>query len=264
MIQRLYQQVQGIVSAAGTVVLTMPPVPQALMWTGSVSLSTSAENALAITGGLWTAARNGQPLVTYGGTGVVADVQLVSQEVLTITGSGLKPGIIITAVWMGTSEDASGAELKSPKVYGAINPYSQVYTDVAAGPGSALQTVPVPAPSALQSAQATGSGSGTTTILTAGASPLSLWSVTLGASVANTSTTAAAFNCSFIVQTSTGAQLLAVEPMVVQASSASMADSMNLWGLYLPAGVSLQLVIGAYAGTGGLRGHATVVYGPNA
>lgn len=261
--QRLAQQVSGTVTAGGRVTLTFPPVPQGLTWTGAITLYTPVDTALVITQGVWTATRNGQPLATYGGTGILAGVQLVAQEVLTITGSYLPAGSIITAVWTGWSEDAWEAQPTEPTLHGALNPYSQIFTDGAAGPGSAVQTVPVPAPSALQTANAVGIGSGNTTILTAGTLPLSLWSVTLGASIANTSATAAALSCSFVVQASTGAQLLAVEPMVVQSSASSMADSMNLWGMYLPAGQSLILAIGSTTATG-LRGHATVVYGPAA
>lgn len=262
--QRLQQHASGTVGAGGIVTLAFPSVPVGLVWTGSVTLYTPVDSALVITEGIWTATRNGQPLANYGGTGILADVQIVGSEQLTITGSYLPPGAMITAVLTGESCDFGEADIVSPKLYGALNPYSQIYTDKAAGPGSALQTVPVPAPSALQSAAAQGLGSGTTTILAAGPSPLSLWSVTLSAGVANTATAAGAFSCSFTVQTSAGTVLLSVEPMVVQASASSTADSANLWGLYLPAGQSLQLVVGAYGGTGGVRAHATVVYGPNA
>ena len=263
-VQRLFQQVVGTADGTGTVSLQFPPVPQGLCWTGAIVLFTPVESALVITSGVWTATRNGQPLATYGGTGILADCQLISQEKLKIVGTFLTPGTVITATWTGTSEDAHAAEIVAPKIYGALNPFSQIYTDAAAGPGSALQTVPVPAPSALQSVSVAGAGPGTATLLASSGVDRSMWSIALSASIANTSTTAAAFSCSFTVQRSDGTVLLSVEPMNVQASNSNLAESVSLWGMYLPAGQSLQMVIGAYGGTGGLRGRASVVYGPNA
>lgn len=260
---RLYQTATGIVDGDGTVDLEFPPVPAGLAWTGSITLFTPVETALVITQGVWTATRNGQPLATYGGTGILAGIQLVSLERLTITGTFLPASTEITATWTGRSDALHEAPLVAPHLYGALNPFSQIYTDQAAGPGSALQTIPVPAPSALQASSAVGLGTGTTNLIPVQAEDISLWAATLSGSLSQSASTVGDYTCSFVVQTSGGTEILRVDPLIIQADSGGLTASIHTDGLYLPAGETVDLVIGATTASA-LRGSASVVYGPRA
>lgn len=114
--QRLHQVVTAQATSFGDVELSFPPVPQSLAWTGTIS-------AVALTGDVstatWTAYINSNPAGSWYGILPWGPIQAISQEVITVKGSGLSDGAEVQMVWLGRSDPVSQAQPVSPGSMGS-------------------------------------------------------------------------------------------------------------------------------------------------
>ena len=262
MIQPLWQQVTSSADATGRVTLSFPPVPQGLVWWGSIRLYSplpAGSHAGTLQPGIWNLTRSGNPVLSFAGDAGVSDIMAVSQEVLTISGQNLKTGTPVYAVWNGWSGDPTEAPLLYPKTFGQQINAVQVYTDPVAGAGSALSVAPTPTPANLQFVKVFASAAGTVTMIPASVSGYSLWTVSLNVSASNSGT--AAIDAPLLVSVLNGSSnLLTLEPIAVQASAVSVSQSIECYGLHLPPSTALTLSVGSYSGTA-LRVNATAIFG---
>lgn len=274
--QRFYMPVTGTVGAAGSVVLRFASVPQGSVWTGSVSVYAPPQ----LTGGLptksppfnlsngplngamWFLKRNESPVVQMGGAATAHDVQLVAQEVLTVTGYGLIPGDIITAVWAGYSEDADAAPIVYPMVSGSSEPYTYVYNRA---PGSALDVVSIPDPSrtVAVAADILSVGSGTAVLIPASSRSIQLLSASINVCSGYNGTTAETIPFLGALQLNDDVSqvpLMRLEAILIQTSSQAVAESQELHALPVAANQRVELTSSAFAGSGSVRVNASVVY----
>lgn len=276
--QRFYLPVTGTVNAAGSVVLRFPSVPQGSIWTGSLSLYAPPQ----LTGGLpapappfnlsngplagsmWFVKRNESPVVQMGGAATVHDVQLVAQEVLSVTGYGLTSGDTITAVWAGYSEDADAAAIVYPMISGSSEPYTYVYNG--AGPNSPLDVVTVPDPSrtVAVAADILSVGSGTTTLIPASSQGrIQLHSAYLSVATGYSGTTVESIGFLGALQLNdsvTQVPLMRLETILIQTSSQAVAASLDLHALPVLSTQAVELISSAFAGSGSVRVNGSVVY----
>lgn len=105
---RLLQQKQATVNAQGVASFTFDPPPLGSISTGTLSVFNSDN------GTLWQLLLSGQQIYTIIGNNPCANVQAWPNETLTLTASGLKPGTIYTASWIGITDDASNVDIVFP------------------------------------------------------------------------------------------------------------------------------------------------------
>lgn len=280
--QPLYQQVQAGFQAGtklarplSACTITFPPVPQGLVWSGSIALSVPSTQDLA--GVQWTMLRNGQPLLTWTDFGTPTDIQAVGQEVISIVGNymGDDPANIdqftVTATWTGQSDDAGTAPILFPHAEGVSRGLIQVTTP-SGGPftvqgafnGSPLPVTSVawPDPSTVQTARLFVSTAGTTTTVLPALTDVTyqLWALQLQVSVANSGTTAGTFGTIATYQLTDGVtNLWAMEPICVQASALADSGTVPMFGYQLPTGVGLNLLQSTFSGSS-FRTNGLVVY----
>ena len=254
MTSRLYQLAQGTISSTFTTTLTFPPVPQGLVWTGSVFVVTAVDalNSALVTA-RWVLEKSGQVVSAWGGSGILYDVQAYGQDRMSISGIVLNPGISVgtqlLAYWVGRSDDQGTEPVVSPRVYGSPSETAiHGVVDIEAASPTAL---PVQDnglyPTAL-AASVLGAGAGSTTALVA-ATPgttLRLWEV--GVSAYCGGAASGQFQCH--VQDTTGAVDYCTA-MAFNAAGGEGTSSLHMpWhGLTLPAGAGIRLVCSASAAT---------------
>ncbi|HVH77988.1 MAG TPA: hypothetical protein VM782_01240 [Stellaceae bacterium] len=109
----LYQNAQGIVNAAGTVILPFSSPGQGYAWTGTVNVPNAIGNEK------WQVqvgnAGSGLPWGTFLGNSPFGPVQALDSAVISITGTGLTPGTIYTAVLIGSIDPKSSAPTAMPQ-----------------------------------------------------------------------------------------------------------------------------------------------------
>lgn len=109
----LYQNAQGIVNAAGTVILPFPSPGTGYAWTGTVNVPNAIGNEK------WQVqvgnAGSGLPWGTFLGNSPFGPVQALDSAVISITGTGLTPGTIYTAVLIGSIDPKSSAPTAMPQ-----------------------------------------------------------------------------------------------------------------------------------------------------
>ncbi len=263
-VSRLYQQTSGTTTSMGVVVLTFPPVPTGLVWTGSVMLYTPPDSIQALMGSEWSMTRNGNAVLSFQTMAVVADLQLVGGEVLQLIGSYINPNVQITATWMGRSEAAGTAAAVAPVVYGSPSPVSQVWNDTTQPIGSPVLVTDgrLPNPAVMQSAwQAVSAVSTTLSIMAAPVSAYQIWEIGLTMTGSQLAAVAGEQFVTASVQTTdaTPKVLMKVGVMTVPGTTDAVSLTLPFHGLTLNAGKTLQLVTGAYGGTA-LSAQVSVVY----
>lgn len=114
MIQRLIKATSGIVKNDGTVVLKFEQIPQSLCWTGTLSV-TNATGSEKWTANVGIGSSNDQAWGQFFGASQFGPIQAISSEVLSISASGLTPGVIYNASFIGTSSDVGEVPFVSPQ-----------------------------------------------------------------------------------------------------------------------------------------------------
>lgn len=106
---RFRQTGQGTATATGTVTVPiLGPCPAGSVMTGTVTI-TNAPPASQ-----WSVLVSGSPIDTTSGSASCAGVQLEGGETLSLTGTGLAPGVTYQAIYTGIIDDAEYAEITVP------------------------------------------------------------------------------------------------------------------------------------------------------
>lgn len=121
--QRSSLTAQGIVAANGTITLKFDPPPQGYVNTGTVTVYNSPNGAIwNVNVGAPTtvpgAAQVVAPVVNTKGTAPIGGIQCNSSEVLTLTSSGLNPGLVVNAVFAFVQDVEGRVEGVAPSAPG--------------------------------------------------------------------------------------------------------------------------------------------------
>lgn len=109
-IQPLYQAASGVVAADKTLTIKFQPVPTLQMWTGMLNLY----NALGTE--QFQAQVSNAPWGTFLGNAQFGPIQAQGAQVISITASGLTPGLNYNAVLIGTSSADGEVPYASPQI----------------------------------------------------------------------------------------------------------------------------------------------------
>lgn len=254
MIQRLAVE---DVAAFGTnpqeISFSFDPVPVGLCWTGNIAFSVALGSGPDLQGIVWTAFRNGTPIITWQEFGVACDVQAIGGEQITVTGvymgnPSTLPKFEIKATWTGFSDDAPG-EPRAPWVAGSNRGLVQVYNTL--GPNEPLAVSLEPQPASVQRGRVfVGVASGSGDVMTnSGTETFKIWEVGLAGSCGQLSATAGAQFCTITIRIKGSAEpILQTQLSSVPGSADSTYLELPLHGFELPAGDTLELVTGTYGG----------------
>lgn len=138
-LQRLLRPAQGVADSLGRVLLKFESVPESLVWTGTLMVSNAEASAvwvpyIGIPPGSAAGPYVGTVWGQWTGAGVGGPVQAWPRETLFVVGTGVTPGTIYTALWIGESIDDANAMPVSPAVF------------TPAVTGSQLAAAAIPAP----------------------------------------------------------------------------------------------------------------------
>lgn len=248
--QRLYQQTSQALSNPsgsmatnfGFVTLTFPSVPQGSVWTGTIQASSDQDEGQVLAAANWTLLRNGQAYLSWTGYGQAVNVQGTGQDVFVLEGNNIGPidqGILVTAQWLGRSDDAATAPLLWPYVTAspsivAVTPFDPTAGLLVQDNGWPVPVIPV---SKFQVPK-------NTTLFVVGVSVgdhLRLWHANISCYCGG----AAGGELVCQLQDSTnGASLnyLQVGTFSVAGNTNSQGLSMDLGGVHIPTGASLNVV----------------------
>lgn len=247
------------------ITFTFPPVPQGLVWTGSIAFSVAVGSGPDLQGIVWTAYRNGFPFLTWQEFGVACDVQAISQEQITVVGiymgaASTLPLFQIKATWSGYSDDMATAEIATPWVAGSNRGLVQVYNEGGANHPLIVSPEPQPADVLRGRAFLGGPSSSGDLMTNTGTQTFKIWEIGLAASVGQLSTTAGAKFVTITVQSKAGGTgLVQTQLSSVPGSADSTYCELPMHGFTLAAGDTLQLTTGAYGGDN-LAAVGTAVY----
>ncbi|MFC8719754.1 hypothetical protein [Kitasatospora sp. NPDC057198] len=267
-IQPLHQQLLSQFDAdTQTVEFLFPPVPQGLIWTGSISVSfPQGHDPQGIS---WTLYRSGTPFLSAFEWPVFRDVQAVGQEQLRLVGVYLgaqdPPSYQITASWDGFSAagwtDGGGVSPASPTVDNSTRGFVQVYNTL--GVGSQLEVMADPLSyNVLQDYyELLTPAGGTGNIIPAvpATKYLQIWEIELQVSAAQLAAVAGVQSVTAHVQSSDGNIIELCTVKTVPGTTAHQRVHMAMHGFNIGAGKTMQVVAGAYGGSD-VRVCATVVY----
>jgi len=124
---RLVRQVQATADGNGNITLTLPSVPSGRCWTGNLCV-TGANNSALFTLAIGAGAQ-GVPVLTWVGLNSVQNVQAYGGEQLTITGTSLIPGLMVTLNFVGFDQDQGQATPVIPTT-GPVSLQTQVFPPV--------------------------------------------------------------------------------------------------------------------------------------
>lgn len=108
MAQRQILTQQAIVKADGSCTFTFPDPPSGYAFTGSVSVYNSGTTTV------WTIAIAGTPMATVIGTSSLGGIQQFGNEIMTISATGLSPGVIYNASYTASFDTEQNTPITAP------------------------------------------------------------------------------------------------------------------------------------------------------
>lgn len=245
------------------ITFTFPPVPQGLVWTGNIAFSVRQGTGPDLQGIVWTAYRNGFPVLTWQEFGVACDLQAVGAEVITVVGvymgsAATVPLFEIKASWTGWSCDTIESEPRAPWVAGSNRGLVQVYNSN--GPNAPLAVVLAPQGTVRQRSVNAASSSVLLLGTPVAGHPYRLWELTLqitGASLA--AEIGAKWLTATVSEDTTAKVILEGQVSTVPGTADSCTLYIPLHGYTMPDGAALLLATGAFTGANA-NATGTVVY----
>lgn len=113
--QRLTEKAQGTVDDDGNITIRFASVPSSLAWTGTVSV---VDSEMATS---WSVALSLQSIGSTLGTNWFGPFVAHTMETLTLGASGLTPGVIHIAAWIGYSIENDLAPFPFPTSITTVN-----------------------------------------------------------------------------------------------------------------------------------------------
>lgn len=267
MIQPLHLQLlEQFDDATQTVVFEFPPVPQGLIWTGSISVSFPQGHDPQ--GIVWTLYRSGTPFLSGCEWPVFRDVQGVGQDRMKLVGVYIgaqgAPSYQITASWDGFSaagwtDGGIGVSPASPSVDNSTRGFVQVYNTL--GVGSQLEVMCDPLSYNVEQDYATLDGpSQTANIITVTASQyLQIWELEIQVSAAQLAAVAGVQSATATLSSTDGNVVELCTVKTLPGTTAHARAHMSLHGFNIARGKTMKIATSAYAGSS-LDVIATVVY----
>lgn len=248
----VYEDVATFVASTKRITFTFPPVPQGLTWTGNIAFSVALGSGPDLQGIVWTAYRNGTPVLTWQEFGVACDVQAVSHETVTVVGtymgsSATLPAFEIHATWTGASDYAYDVLPAAPWVSGSNRGLVQVYNSN--GPDAPLAVVQTP--QGTDHAAAVNAASSSTLILGTPTSghPYRLWELVMQITAGSASTDASLdWLTATIKEDTTSKVLLQGQVTTVPGSTDSCTLHLPMHGYTMADGAALQMTTSSYIG----------------
>lgn len=256
MIQPLHQQLLGTFDPSGSITFNFPPVPQGLIWTGSISISFPKGHDPQ--GIVWTLFRNGTPFLSGNEWPVFRDVQAVGQEQLQLVGAYIgaqaPPTYQITTSWDGFSAagwtDGGGLAPASPTVDNSTRGFVQVYNTL--GVGSALEVMADPISYNVLTDYATLTGPSQTALIIptpAANQYLQIWELEVLVVASQLAAAAGAQTTTATLSSTAGQTLEVCKAVTLPGTTAHARSRLNMHGLNISAGNTIQIASSGYSGS---------------